>query len=110
MKIESIAQMLNDTMYDVKDQALDPDDCPNLAEAASEALRVLNIGSLDIIDGIFEPAFGELTFNVLADVANDERIKQKTELYAQVTQLFYDVRNGKANFDDFFSKVLGKTL
>ena len=110
MRIDSAAEILHTTINELNSQSVDPKACSLLVDTTSEALRVLNISSLDIVDDIFEPAFGELAFNVLGDIANDERVKQKTELYAQVTQLFYDVRNGKANFDDFFSKVLGKTL
>lgn len=110
MRVDTAAQILMDTVNDLNDQTLDDTENPLLVEAASEALRVLNISELAIIEDIFEPAFGELAFSVLGDIANDERVKRKTELYDDVEQLFFAVRNGTANLEDFFNKVLGRTL
>ena len=110
MRIDSASEILHTTINELNSQSVDPKACSLLVDTTSEALRVLNISSLDIVDDIFEPAFGELAFNVLGDIANDERVKRKTELYDDVEQLFFAVRNGTANLEDFFNKVLGRTL
>lgn len=81
-----------------------------LMEAATEILRVLNIDSFDFIEEVCQPAFKAYTMDFLAEVANHHRVKVETELYAQVNELFYQVRNGTADLDAFFYSVLGKNL
>ena len=107
MRFETAAQELIDALEHVEDTS-ETDDI--LIEAAAEILRVLNIDAQDFIEDICQPACGDYTMHFLAEVANDHRIKVETELYAQVTELFYQVRNGTADLDAFFSTVIGKNL
>lgn len=107
MRFDTAAQELIDALEHVEDTSQTDS---ILVEAAAEILRVLNIDAQDFIEDICQPACGDYTMDFLAEVANDHRVKVETELYAQVTELFYQVRNGTADLDAFFSTVLGKNL
>lgn len=107
MRYDTAAQELIDALEHVEDTSQTD---PILVEAAAEVLRVLNIDAQDFIEDICQPAFKAYTMDFLADVANDPRVSVETELYAQINELFYQVRNGTADLDAFFSTVLGKNL
>lgn len=107
MRYDTAAQELIDALEHVEDTSQTDS---ILVEAAAEVLRVLNIDSFDFIEDICQPAFKAYTMDFLAEVANDHRVKVETELYAQINELFYQVRNGTADLDAFFSTVLGKNL
>lgn len=107
MRFDTAAQELIDALEHVEDTSQTD---PILVEAAAEILRVLNIDAQDFIEDICQPAFKAYTMDFLAEVANDHRVKVETELYAQINELFYQVRNGTADLDAFFSTVLGKNL
>ena len=107
MRYDTAAQELIDALEHVEDTS---ERDPILVEAAAEVLRVLNIDAQDFIEEVCQPAFKAYTMDFLADVANTHRVKVETELYAQVNELFYQVRNGTADLDAFFSSVLGKNL
>jgi hypothetical protein len=107
MRYDTAAQELIDALEHVEDTSQTD---PILVEAAAEILRVLNIDAQDFIEDICQPAFKDYTMDFLADVANTHRVKVETELYAQVNELFYQVRNGTADLDAFFNTVLGKNL
>lgn len=107
MRYDTAAQELIDALEHIEGTSQTD---PILVEAAAEVLRVLNIDAQDFIEDICQPAFGDYTMDFLAEVANDHRVKVETELYAQVTELFYQVRNGTADLDAFFNTVLGKNL
>jgi len=89
-----------------------------IAEVAAKALRVLNVASFELIEHVFKPAFEAYTFEVLAEVANDERVKVETELYHSVDELFYTVRSLRNSlppslYDEleaFFANNIGKNL
>lgn len=113
---------LNDTIGDVFANAITTADAnttatvnanttgSDLAALAAELIRVLNIDSTDFIESICKPAFKAYTYDVLADIANDERVKVETELYGLVKDLFYQVRAGTADLSAFFYAVLGRNL
>ena len=82
----------------------------DIADVAAQALRILNVNGLELIDHVFTPAFGAYTPEVLAEVANDHRVMVETEIYKALEELFYQVRNGTADLDAFFSTHLGKNL
>lgn len=107
MRYDTAAQELIDALEHVEDTS---ENDPILIEAAAEILRVLNIDAQDFIEDICQPAFKAYTMDFLADVANDPRVSVETELYAQINELFYQVRNGTADLDGFFNAVLGKNL
>ena len=107
MRFDTAAQELIDALEHVEDTS-ETDGI--LIEAAAEVLRVLNIDAQDFIEDICQPAFKAYTMDFLAEVANDPRVSVETELYAQVNELFYQVRNGTADLDAFFNAVLGKNL
>lgn len=107
MRFDTAAQELIDALEHVEDTSQTD---PLLVEAAAEILRVLNIDAQDFIEDICEAAFKAYTMDFLAEVANYHRVKVETELYAQVNELFYQVRNGTADLDAFFYSVLGKNL
>lgn len=111
MRIDSAAHILRDTLEGVKDTSIDIDDNDGnaLATTIADGLRVLNINGRDIID-VAEQAWGIHTFDVLAEVANDERVKVETEVYALVNDLFYQVRAGTADLSAFFYTILGRNL
>ena len=111
MRIDSAAHILRDTLEGVKDASIDIDDDDGnaLATTIADGLRVLNINGRDIID-VAEQAWGIHTFDILAEVTNDERVKVETELYALVNDLFYAVRAGNADLSAFFYAILGKNL
>jgi hypothetical protein len=109
MRLDSAAQILIDTLEGVEDFSLNPEEVYPLEVAISESLRVLNVNGSDVID-IIQAAWGIHTFDVLAEVANDERVKVETELYALVNDLFYAVRAGNADLSAFFYAILGKNL
>lgn len=103
----SLAQGLVDALEHVEGTSQTD---PILIEATAELLRVLKTDAQDFIEDICQPAYGDCTMSFLAEVSNDHRVKVETELYAQVTELFYAVRNGTADLDAFFNSVLGKNL
>ena len=107
MRYDTAAQELIDALEHVEGTSQTD---PILVETTAEVLRVLNIDAQDFIEDICQPAFKAYTMDFLAEVANDHRVKVETELYAQVNELFYQVRNGTADLDAFFSTVLGKNL
>lgn len=107
MRFDTAAQELIDALEHVEGTSQTD---PILVETTAEVLRVLNIDAQDFIEDICQPAFKAYTMDFLAEVANDHRVKVETELYAQVNELFYQVRNGTADLDAFFSTVLGKNL
>lgn len=109
MRPDSAAQELIDALEHVETQNV-TEDYDILVEAASEVIRVSNLTSFEIIEDIFIPAWGAYTFDGLAEVANDHRVRVETELYKQVQQLFDDVRAGKADLSAFFYQVLGRNL
>lgn len=90
----------------------------DIADVAAKALRVLNVASFELIDHVFKPAFEAYTFEALAEVANDERVKVETELYHSVDELFYAVRSLRNSlpptlYDEleaFFANNIGKNL
>ena len=108
MRPDSAAQCLIEALEHVETQSVN--DYNILIEAASEVIRVSNLASFEIIEDIFIPAWGDYTFDVLAEVANDERVKVETEVYALVNDLFYAVRAGNADLSAFFYAILGKNL
>lgn len=107
MRYDTAAQELIDALEHIEGTSQTD---PILIEAAAEVLRVLNIDAQDFIEDICQPAFKAYTMDFLADVANDPRVSVETELYAQINELFYQVRNGTADLDGFFNAVLGKNL
>ena len=108
MRPDSAAQCLIEALEHVETQSVNDYDI--LIEAASEVIRVSNLASFEIIENIFTPAWGDYTFDGLADLANDPRVSVETELYKQVQQLFEDTRSGKADLSAFFYATLGKNL
>lgn len=90
----------------------------DIADVAAKALRVLNVASFELIDHVFKPAFEAYTFEVLAEVANDERVKVETCLYQELESLFYRLRTLRNSlsptvYDEleaFFANNLGKNL
>lgn len=107
MRFDTASQELIDALEHVEDTS---ERDPILVEAAAEVLRVLNIDAQDFIEEVCQPAYGDYTRHFLAEVANDHRVRIETELYAQVNDLFYAVRAGKADLSAFFYQVLGRNL
>lgn len=108
MRPDSAAQCLIEALEHVDTQSFNDYDI--LIEAASEVIRVSNLASSEIIEDIFIPAWGDYSFDGLAELANDPRVSVETELYKQVQQLFEDIRANKADLPAFFYNVLGRNL